>query len=483
MDKYEILKNVFGHQSFRPNQEEIIDASLDFRNKGVLVVMPTSAGKSLVFQLPSLMLGKLNIVISPLISLMKDQVDALKNKGIKVELYNSSLSDKEKEGVLNSIQFDMVDLLYVSPERFDDENFLGFLKTVDIQLFAVDEAHSISSWSDFRPAYRRLKRAIDILKPKQVMALTATATPRVQDDICEQLGIPHAKRFINGFFRDNLSIKIEESGSDRVADVVNQVSIYHKNGIKTGIVYTGTKTAAETIAGELNEYYHVPATFYHAGLSAKERTTIQDAWTKNGGHIVATCAYGMGIDKPDVRYVIHANMPSNLESWYQEIGRAGRDGDLSVCRMYTHFSADYRLQMFFINLTCPEPDTVRQFWHWLNNKAKINGIITMSQKDMAIKADIEPECVSGCISVLKHAGVVISGKKTEYIVTHLADPDKANINYPLLEAKRKAKKDRLNDMINFINDKNHCRLLNVLKYFGDRSRKDGCGKCDFCLKK
>lgn len=480
MDKLEVLAR-FGYKTFRSGQEKIIDAALDLSIKGVLVVMPTGGGKSLCFQVPSLVMGGLSVVVSPLISLMKDQVDTLKRKGINAEFYNSSLTKKEKEGVLNSLNLGIVELLYVAPERFDDDDFVNILRVSHIDIFAVDESHCISSHGhDFRPSYRRLKSVIEVVKPKQVLALTATATTRVQSDICEQLGIPLAKKFICGFFRDNLAIKIRETDSP-VEDVVNLVSKYHKKGIETGIVYTGTKAAAEQIAEELNTYYHTPTSYYHAGLPGDERSKIQDNWFKNGGHIVATCAFGMGIDKPDVRYVIHSSMPGNLEAWYQEIGRAGRDGLLSTCRMFTNFNADYRLQMFFINISCPPPETVEEFWLWLNEQAKGSHLITMTQKEMAKKSDIDPQFISGCLAILRNTGLVSNGKKGEYMVVHMSEPKKAKINYDMLREKRQAKKDRLQEMISFMRDDQNCRLLNVLRYFGDTTRTERCGKCDFCI--
>ena len=294
MQKLEVLNTVFGYETFREGQEEIIDAVLDEKNQGVLAVAATSFGKSLCFQIPALVMGGLNIVVSPLIALMKDQVDTLAKKGVGVACYNSSMTDKEKEGVLNYLQFGQINLLYVAPERFDDVSFLNYINQFGINIFAVDEAHSISVFGDFRPAYRHLKKAIEFLNPKQVIAVTATATALVQKDICEQLGIPKAKKIIRGFYRDNLIIKIADVPlNQRVDKVIQQIASYYKNGNDTGIVYAGTRKDAEYINNEFKELYKMPSTFYHAGISGKDRDKIQNEWFLYGGNVVATSAFGL----------------------------------------------------------------------------------------------------------------------------------------------------------------------------------------------
>jgi len=480
MDKTTILKERFGYESFRLGQSEIIDAVLDPNVNGVLGIFPTGAGKSLIFQIPSLMKSELSIVVSPLISLMKDQVDTLKKKGVAAEFFNSSLTEKEKKSVINSIQLGIVEILYVAPERFDDKPFVDMLKSIGVNIFAVDEAHSISQWGhDFRPSYRRLRDIQNYIKPKQIIAVTATATKFVQDDICIQLGIPNAKKFINGFYRENLSIKIRECTADRTLEVCGQIAQYHKKGINTGVVYTGTKKDAEKISYELNSCYSVPTAFYHAGMTPDERETIQNEWFKNGGNIVATCAFGMGIDKADVRYVVHASMPGNLESWYQEIGRAGRDGELSVCKMFIDFNKDYFLQNYFINLSCPSVETVETFWYWLNNQARKNERISLPQKEMGRLAGIEPSFVSSSIAAIRSCGLISQVGKGDYIVKHKSDKN-FTLNLNALTERRNNKKARLQDMISFIKNKSQCRMLSILHYFGDRNRTDRCGKCDVC---
>lgn len=483
IDKHVVLKNRFGYDDFRPGQDKIIDAVNDPTVKGVLGIMPTGGGKSLLYQVPALMVEQLSVVCSPLIALMKDQVDTLKRKGIAAEFYNSSLKESEKKKVINALQLGIVEMLYVSPERFDDAPFTDLLRSVGVNIFAIDEAHCISQWGhDFRPAYTRLKDVIATIKPRQVIAVTATATVKVQSDICMNLGIPFAKRFVTGFYRENLAIKIREPESDRTLEVVEQVAQYHKKGIETGVIYAATKMEAENIANELNEYYKVPAAFYHAGMDADDRTKIQEAWIKYGGPVVATCAFGMGIDKSDVRYVIHCGMPGNTEAWYQEIGRAGRDGQHSVCKMYVDFKKDYFLQNYFINLSSPPPETVTELWHWLNRQAAHDPHISMVQKEIARKAGIEPGLISGSLATLRQLGLVQTVGKGDYLVKYMPDP-KFTLNLNDLIARRNIKKDRLKDMIAFIRNDEQCRMISILKYFGDNSRTDVCGKCDVCTTK
>jgi ATP-dependent DNA helicase RecQ len=487
--KTKILREKFGYQHFRPGQGEIIDAVLDPNTYGVLGIMATGGGKSLLFQIPSLIYKRMTVVVSPLISLMKDQVDTLQKLGIEAQFYNSSLKKKEKDAVMNSLQMGIVDILYVAPERFDDASFIELLVDLGVDLFAIDEAHCISSWGhDFRPAYTRLKQVIDRIGPKQVIALTATATPRVQDDICMQLGIHNARRFIKGFYRDNLIVKIDDKakGNARFDKVVNKVHGYHKKDITTGVVYTATKKNAEMICERLQNR-GVNASFYHAGMKDSDRKEVQERWANEGGTIVATCAFGMGIDKPDVRFVIHVNMPGNLESWYQEIGRAGRDGNPSVCQMYFG-GDDIYLQKFFIDMSNPEPDDVRQFWLWIHEVASHEDsfgdkvILKMTQQEMGEQCgSVQPSIISACISALKKSGVVQTIGRGAYKIQLFENPYNAPIDYDSLRKKRQEKMDRLNEMINFVNDKNRCRFQHILGYFGD-SMKSRCGKCDWCQK-
>lgn len=487
-DKTAILKEVFGYSEFREGQAEIIDAIMDDNNKGILVVMPTGGGKSLLFQIPALMNKNLTIVISPLISLMKDQVDTLNKLGIGAALYNSSLNEKEKREVINSLQLGLINILYVAPERFEDENFMFLLEGIGVDLIAVDEAHCISAWGNsFRPSYMKIRSVVDKLRPRQVIAVTATAPPRVQKDICDKIGIPNAKKFICGVYRDNLIIKVNyltSGGNYRLGQVASKVKAYHENNIKTGIVYTATRKTAETLCGVLKSR-GIECIVYHAGLSDEERERVQNNWFKNGGTVIATIAFGMGINKADVRFVIHCNMPGSVEAWTQEIGRAGRDGKSSACVTYVSRGEDVNTQMYFINLSNPSSETVKEFWTLINSYARSKDphsqdvVLEMTQAKIAEALGVEDSSVSGCIGVLKRYDIMKTLGRGKYLVKTHKDPDKARINYAEVDRKRQDKIDRLNEMVDFIYNDSECRFTQIGKYFGiDKDVR--CHKCDVC---
>jgi ATP-dependent DNA helicase RecQ len=487
--KTKILNEVFGYETFRKGQEEIIDAVMDDNNKGVLVVMPTGGGKSITFQIPALMMKNMTLVISPLISLMKDQVDTLEKKGVNVAYYNSSMTEKQKKETINSIQLGIVNLLYVAPERFDDENFMLLVESVGVDLIAIDEAHCISFYGhDFRPSYLRIREVIERLRPRQVIAVTATAPPKVQTDICEKLGIPKAKKFIRGIYRDNLIIKInilDSGGNYRVNKIISKLKSYHENGIKTGIVYVATRKAAEGMHALLKSR-GIESVVYHAGLEDKERTKVQEEWFKKGGTVIATIAFGMGVDKADVRFVIHANMSGSIEAWSQECGRCGRDGEPAVCTSFISRGEDYRTHMYFIDLSNPPSERVRKFWYALNEFARNKKpnedevILDMTQKDMEEAFDFENGMVSGCIGVLKRYQLVKTLGRGKYMVKTYEDPDRARINYADIDKKRQDKIDKLNETLEFMYNDSECRFKQIGKYFGidDDIR---CKKCDVCL--
>jgi ATP-dependent DNA helicase RecQ len=481
----EVLKEVFGYDEFRQGQEEVITEVLT-GNKGVLVVMPTGGGKSLLYQIPAILFNGLTVVVSPLISLMKDQIDELIDRGIDACTYNSSMTNKEKEKVIGLLNMDMVKIIFVAPERFDDSEFVSILKEKNISLFAVDESHCLSQWgNDFRPSYSRLGSVIEELKPNQVIALTATATDKVKADIITTLHLHEGKQFITGVYRDNLVIKVRFSGSgDRFSDIARKISKYHEKNVKTGIVYVSTRNKAEELCERLKSY-GIPAIFYHGGMKGEDRTKIQDEWFKNGGTIVSTTAFGMGINKSDVRFVIHANLPGDIEQWYQEIGRAGRDGKISVCTTYFDLSNDYRTQMFFIDSSSPTEIDVKDFHNWLNSYCKEHSDpnkrfykLEFTQEDMAEMAGIEKHKVSGIISCLKREKIIETVKRGEYNVRVFDEAEDANINFELINKRRAEKIEHLRKMVRLL-QANSCRFVSIGNHFGINNPKS-CGKCDVC---
>ena len=317
---YDYLRKYFGYETFRPLQEEIIRSLLNGRD--CLAIMPTGGGKSLCFQLPALVQKGTAIVISPLISLMKDQVDALRANGIGAAYLNSTLSASESVQIFKDVISGKIKLLYVSPEKLLSQDFYQQIKTIDISLFAVDEAHCISQWGhDFRPEYTQLNFLSREFKVP-IIALTATADRITRSDIVQQLGLRNPETFISSFDRENLSITVLP-GRDKFANIKRFIAKQKK---QAGIIYCLSRKQTEQLANKLNGE-GLDAVSYHAGMKDSERQAAQDDFINDRVQIVcATVAFGMGIDKPNVRWVIHYNLPKNLESYYQEIGRAGRDG-------------------------------------------------------------------------------------------------------------------------------------------------------------
>ncbi|MFN0070521.1 MAG: DNA helicase RecQ [Chloroflexota bacterium] len=336
------LRSTFGFSTFRPLQEEVIQALLTGRD--AFVLMPTGGGKSLCYQLPALVLDGLTVVVSPLIALMKDQVDALEALGVRAAFINSSLTSDEVRDRQIAISRGEVKILYVAPERLMMPSFLGWLKQRGVSLFAIDEAHCISEWGhDFRPEYRRLQDLRASFPSCPVGAFTATATARVQEDIKRQLGLQDAASFRGSFNRANLFYEVREKKS-----AYEQIVAYLRSAERgSGIIYCQSRSSTEEVATQLRRDGFRTAP-YHAGLDPSQRSRNQEAFVRDDVQIiVATIAFGMGIDKPDVRFVMHYDMPKNLEGYYQESGRAGRDGEPSDCIMF-YSAGDVMKHEYFI---------------------------------------------------------------------------------------------------------------------------------------
>ncbi|HEY9402059.1 MAG TPA: RecQ family ATP-dependent DNA helicase [Pyrinomonadaceae bacterium] len=403
------LREHFGFETFREGQREVVEAVL--ARHDTIVVMPTGGGKSLCFQLPALMNEGATIVVSPLIALMKDQVDALHARNLPATFINSSVDFEEQKARISGIRQGKYKLVYVAPERFRSAHFVEALKSVNVSLFAVDEAHCVSTWGhDFRPDFLRLKSAIEEIGRPQVVALTATATPHVRADIIEQLGLREPRAFVSGFDRPNLSIRVVHTQKEREKIAhVKSLAAEAKGG--SGIIYSSTRKSVEQVARRLKDA-GLSVVAYHAGMEEAERTRAQDDFMSGRVQmIVATNAFGMGIDKADIRFVIHYHLPGSIEAYYQEIGRAGRDGLPSECVLLFNY-ADKRTQDFFIEGSYPPPELIAKVYEAL--VATRQQHIELSSREIAVRASVRNEmAVQSALIILEKAGHIERGAAGE----------------------------------------------------------------------
>jgi len=411
-DASRLLADRFGHSQFLPGQEQALQSV--FANRNLLVVMPTGSGKSLIYQLPSLMDEGLTIVVSPLISLMKNQVDDLGTLGVPATTVNSSIGRAEQNARLSACATGEFQLLYIAPERCRDSAFLSMLQAMNVSRLAVDEAHCISEWGhDFRPDYRRLKQFHELIGFPPVTALTATATPRVQTDIIESLGLTKDSTdlHVHGFDRPNLELSVEVTHNDKKK--LQFLSRFLRENGGSGIIYTGTRKNADEIVAALRPV-EPSMVAYHAGMDPEDRVKSQEAFLSGDARVVAaTSAFGMGIDKRDVRFVVHFNYPGSVEQYYQEVGRAGRDGLDSRC-VLLYSSADRSLREFFIDVSYPDADLVRDVYETIWTIP--DKTILMTYKKIASLCDlyVGEAQMGAAIRMLDGAGVLraYSGEPT-----------------------------------------------------------------------
>jgi len=410
----ELLRIHFGYESFRPGQEKAIDSLLS--GQDVVVVLPTGGGKSLIFQLPALIMEGVTLVISPLIALMKDQVDSLEKVGIPATFINSSVTPIEAEKRLKKAEQGFYKLVYIAPELFYNKQFLDSLKKIKVSLFAIDEAHCISQWGhDFRPSYLRLKDAIALVGKPRVVALTATATPEVREDIVKQLQLKDPELIVTGFARPNLQFAVIPSQSgQKVENIVN--FLITNPDIGAGIIYTGTRNKADEIAEILTEN-DIKAVVYHAGLDADSRRWVQDQFMDQKVQVVvATNAFGLGINKPDIRFVIHHDLPGTIEAYYQEAGRAGRDGLPSFCLLFYN-KQDRYLREFFIKGDNPEPETVLEIYDFLLRRLDLEStkestiLVTYNEIAKQLSESVPEMAIGTALKILEKEGYISRPKE------------------------------------------------------------------------
>ncbi|WP_435010065.1 RecQ family ATP-dependent DNA helicase [Tundrisphaera lichenicola] len=422
IDPDRTLRERFALEQFRAGQREVIDDVLSGRD--VLCVMPTGGGKSLCYQLPALLLPGPTLVVSPLIALMKDQVDALTERGLRATLLNSSLDPAEQRARLLEIEAGKYDLVYVAPERFRSPRFIETITRVRPSLLAVDEAHCISEWGhDFRPDYARIGLARRLIGMPPCIALTATATDLVRRDIADQLGLRDPALYVTGFDRPNLSYAVVEARRD--ADKLVALARTLRRSPGPAIVYASSRARCESVGQFLETELRKPTVIYHAGLTREERTEAQERFM--GGQVevvVATNAFGMGVDKADIRSVIHFNLPGTLEAYYQEAGRAGRDGKDASC-MLLFAPGDRYLQEMFIENEYPPPDAVFRVYEFLRGLDADPIELTHAEIKEATRLDLNESAVGTTLKILEGAGAVerFRPRDNMAIVRIIGEPD------------------------------------------------------------
>ena len=481
LDPYAVLLEKFGFTTFQPGQEEVVQRVL--AGQDTLAILATGAGKSLTYQLSALLLEGTTVVVSPLIALMKDQLDMLRERGITdVVALNSTLSDDQEAAALERVRGGSVRIVYTTPEKLEDERFLKLLQGLRVPLFVVDEAHCISQWGhDFRPAYLALGQVIQKLGRPTVLAVTATATPSVREDILDQLGIENVKPIVRGFDRPNLIY--EAKRADKEADKFKTLTSLFSGPAAlqgTGIIYTATIKNELEVQSYLHEQLGVPAAVYHSRLQKHDRTLVHELFMNESIRaVVATNAFGLGIDKSNIRFVVHYDLPGSLEAYTQEAGRAGRDGAPSCCVLIYRMS-DTRVQNYFLTGKYPDVEEVQRVFGTIEIfGAQEQGV---SMTDLRKILQIPLTKLKVILALLKKAGFLEMLGRSSYVLTEAARMNRELVlSLASYETKKSYDQSKLAMMLQYA-ETTSCRRRFILNYFGEAYTVDTCGACDNCLR-
>jgi ATP-dependent DNA helicase RecQ len=473
------LQEKFGFDNFYPGQEDVVSRVL--RGQDTLAILATGAGKSLTYQLPALLLEGTTIVVSPLIALMKDQLDMLRERNITdVVALNSTLSEDQEMRARERIRSGKVRIAYTTPEKLEDQAFLALLKELRIPLFVVDEAHCISQWGhDFRPAYLALGAVIARLGHPTVLALTATATPSVREDILHQLGIDQVKPIVRGFDRPKLIYEARKA--DKEADKLKILSALFEGAHPlegTGIIYTATIKNALEVQNYLTSELGVPAAVYHSKLHKEDRTSVHNLFMDETIRaVVATNAFGLGIDKPNIRFVLHYDLPGSLEAYTQEAGRAGRDGLPSRCILIYRMS-DTRVQNYFLTGKYPDVEEVQRVFGTIEVFGNQSDGVSMIDLRKILQLPLTKLKV--ILALLKKSRYIEHSGKSAYALTEAVRKNRDLIlNLANYDTKKSYDQSKLAMMLQYAETRS-CRRRFILNYFGEDFDAKNCGACDNC---